>query len=160
MQDKLNYDKAIADCTEAIRLDLQSAKAYRSRGFAWRENGEYEKAIVDFNKATGLDPENADRYIVLAWLLATCPDARYRDGDRASQLAEKACELADHVDAKCLCVLAAAYAEKGDFDDAVKWQHHGGRRVDHPLEKTPQAVLPCMSLFCLSWNDRDVSDLG
>ena len=41
-------------------------------------------------------------------------------------------------------------------------RHHGGRRVDHPLGKTPQAVLPCMSLslFCLSWNDRDVSDLG
>ena len=25
--------------------------------------------------------------------------------------------------------------------------HHGGRRVDYPLKKTPQAVLPCMPLF-------------
>ena len=30
-------------------------------------------------------------------------------------------------------------------------RHHGGRRVDHPFQKTPQAVLPCMSLFPDAW---------
>jgi len=37
-------------------------------------------------------------------------------------LAEKACELSDHTDANSLCWLAAAHAEKGNFDDAVAWQ--------------------------------------
>ena len=41
-----------------------------------------------------IDAQNANRYNVLARLLAIGPDGSYRDGDKAVQLAEKACE--DH----------------------------------------------------------------
>ncbi len=54
--------------------------------------------------------------------MAACPDGNYRDGDKAVQLAEKACELSDYTDANSLCWLAAAHAEKGNFDDAIAWQ--------------------------------------
>jgi cytochrome c-type biogenesis protein CcmH/NrfG len=37
-------------------------------------------------------------------------------------LAEKACELTGDTDSKSLYLLAAAHAEKGNFDNAVAWQ--------------------------------------
>jgi len=57
----------------------------------------------------------------LAWVLATSPDAKLRDGRRAIELAEKACELSEYKLAHILSTLAAAYAETGDFDRAVEW---------------------------------------
>jgi tetratricopeptide (TPR) repeat protein len=50
--------------------------------------------------------------------MATCPESRYRDGKRAVELAEKAVVLRD--DANFLDTLAAAYAEAGRFQDAIK----------------------------------------
>jgi tetratricopeptide (TPR) repeat protein len=52
--------------------------------------------------------------------MATCPDGRYRDGKRAVELAEKAVALRD--DANFLDTLAAAYAEAGRFQEAIKTQ--------------------------------------
>lgn len=55
----------------------------------------------------------------LAWLRATCGDPKVRDGDEAVQLAKRAVELSSSNDAESLDTLAAAYAEAGQFVDAV-----------------------------------------
>ena len=59
---KKEYDKAIADYTEAIRLDPRNAERLRNRGIAWRSKKEYDKAIADYNEAIRLDPEYALAY--------------------------------------------------------------------------------------------------
>jgi tetratricopeptide (TPR) repeat protein len=55
----------------------------------------------------------------LAWLLATYPDSRSRDGTEAVRLAEHACDLTERKIPALLDTLAAAYAEAGDFPRAI-----------------------------------------
>ncbi len=59
---KKEYDKAIADYNEAIRLDPKNTTAYTSRAFAWGHKNEYDKAIADYNEVIRLDPKNAAAY--------------------------------------------------------------------------------------------------
>jgi tetratricopeptide (TPR) repeat protein len=55
----------------------------------------------------------------LAWLLATCPDNQVRDGAAAVQFAERTKEIVAKDNAAVFGTLAAAYAENGQFDQAV-----------------------------------------
>src|SRR5947199_76911 len=49
-----DVDKAIEDCSIAIRLEPRSSEAYNNRGYMWTEKGDLDKAIQDFNKAIEL----------------------------------------------------------------------------------------------------------
>jgi tetratricopeptide (TPR) repeat protein len=119
---KREYDKAIADYDEAIRIKPDLAITYRNRSNVWIHKKEYDKAIADYTEAIRLEPKNADDYNELAWLWATCPSEKYRDGKRAVETATKACELSEWKEANKIGTLAAAHAESGDFDKAVEWE--------------------------------------
>jgi len=119
---KHDDDKAIDDFTKAIRLDPKNASTFYERGVGNASKHDDDKAIDDFTKAIRLDPKYPNAYGYLAWLLATCPKEKLRDGKRAVKLATKACELTESKVAVHLATLAAAYAECGDFKEAVKWQ--------------------------------------
>ena len=108
---KKEWEKAIADCSEAIRLEPRVALAYANRGMAWQKKGQYDKALGDLNEAVRLNPRNALGYNNLAWLRATCLDAKYRNGQQAVESATHACELTRWREAYELGTLAAAYAE-------------------------------------------------
>ena len=82
---------------------------------------DYAGAVADFAESIRLGPDTVTRYSAFAWLLATCPDGRYRDGALAVNLAEKACELTEFPNAFSP-LLAAAHAEDGNFAEAVSWQ--------------------------------------
>jgi len=57
-----DYERAIADYTEAIRIDPDYAVAYHNRGIAYCLMDDYERAVADYTEAIRLDPDNAVAY--------------------------------------------------------------------------------------------------
>ena len=57
---KGEFDRAIADYNEAIRLNPRYATAFNNRGLAWSSKKNYDNAIGDFDKALGLRPDFKD----------------------------------------------------------------------------------------------------
>jgi tetratricopeptide (TPR) repeat protein len=119
---KGDCDQAVADYTAAIRLNPHSSLLYRNRGIAERCRGAYAAALTDFEQAIRTSPDHAEGYNSRAWLLATCPDEDFRDGEKAVLDAKKACALTGWKSAEVLGTLAAAYAEQGNFEEAIAWQ--------------------------------------
>ncbi|GHU52814.1 hypothetical protein FACS1894200_13340 [Spirochaetia bacterium] len=65
-KNKGEYDRAIADYTQAITLDPNYAVAYAGRGIIYDDyKGDYQRAIADYTQALKLDPNNAN---VKQWL--------------------------------------------------------------------------------------------
>ena len=57
LQDKGDTDRAIADFTEAIRLDPKNAIAYVNRGLAYEKLADFARARSDYNTTLGLSQE-------------------------------------------------------------------------------------------------------
>src|SRR5262249_47534372 len=63
-------------------------------------------------------PDSVIVHRTLAWTLASHPQAEIRNGAEALDLAKRAVELSDAVDAQTLMALAAAYSETGRFAES------------------------------------------
>ena len=75
-------------------------------------------AAAEFREVIGLEAKNVGALNSLAWIEATCPDAKLRNGKEAVRLAETAAGMRKD-DPQTLDTLAAAYAEAGRFKEAV-----------------------------------------
>jgi tetratricopeptide (TPR) repeat protein len=109
----LEYDGAIADYTQAIRLNPKYVHAYNNRGSALNTRREYDRALNDLNEAIRLDPKYAMAYANrgIVW-------ENKREFDRA---------LADYTEsirleprrAQTYADRGDAYAAKGDYKRAL-----------------------------------------
>lgn len=114
--------KAAADYARAVNFVPKIASEYITCGMTYETMGNYKAAASDYAKAIALTPDNDTALNALAWLQATCPAASVRDGREAIRLGTKACELTRWKEAVVIDTLAAAYAETGGFERAVKLQ--------------------------------------
>jgi tetratricopeptide (TPR) repeat protein len=115
-------DKALEDYESALRIDPKYPPAFHGRALVWERKHEYDKALADFAAILRLNPQDLGGLNGLAWLLATCSDAKVRDGAQAVRSATTLCELSNWKDPNSLDTLAVACAEAGDFASATKWE--------------------------------------
>ena len=118
--DQGKYDQAIADFDRAIEFNPDYTIAFVNRGEAYRQTGEYDRSIADYDQAIRLDPDKVIAVNNKAWVLATARKSYIRDGQEAVRLAQEAVRLNDNPGFRD--TLAAAYAEAGQFADAVAEQ--------------------------------------
>ena len=116
------FPNALVDLDAALKLDPKNVEIIIARGWVQLLTGNYDLAVADYDEAAKAEPNNPLVYNCRAWLMATCPDAKYRDGKKAEEYARKAVEMTDSKDPGFRDTLAAALAEQGRFDDAVKLQ--------------------------------------
>ncbi len=111
---------ALANFTEVLRLRPEDPQAHYDLALATVIEGNAREAIAYYRRALELRPDWPVALNDLAWLLATHPRASLRNGAEAVRLAERACDLSQHQEARYSGTLDAAYAEAGRFEDAIR----------------------------------------
>jgi protein O-mannosyl-transferase len=101
------------------RLRPQESRFHYRLAVTYARQRKYAEAIEQYGETIRLAPEFPEGLNELAWILSTCPNGDLRSGNRATSLAEKACELTAHKNPEMLSTLAAAYAESGRFPEAI-----------------------------------------
>lgn len=117
-----NADMALADFDNAIRCATNTADGNLVEAHAYYEKGDYAKSAAFFAKTRQKSPRDENVLNAVAWFKATCPDGSFRNGKEALTDATKACEFTKWQDGETVDTLAAAYAEMGDFNQAVKYE--------------------------------------
>jgi tetratricopeptide (TPR) repeat protein len=153
------WSAALQDLNSTIRLKPSFFEASFHRAGVNRILGNYRASLNDLNilvRLTSSVRSRVDQAVALnsrAWLRATCPDASIRNGQLAIADAKRACELTKWKWAWQIDTLAAAYAEAGDFDSAIRYQEQAISTAGN----APQEVFEIAGRL---FSKRDAMDLA
>jgi tetratricopeptide (TPR) repeat protein len=119
-----DYVRALADLNEAINLDPKDSMLYLDRASLYGQSGEVQAAQADLDKAADINRVSPALGYAngRAWILATSPSVQIRDPAVALRLATETSKVSAWSNPLVLDTLAAAYAQTGQFDNAIKWQ--------------------------------------
>ncbi len=128
-------EEALADYEKAMELSPDSCEAATEYADTCQALGKWKEAATAYQRAMQLDGQSARTFQNAAWMMATCPDDFYRNGDTALETAQIAVQLSSSPSSvHVLDVLAAAQAASGDFLSAE-------RTIAEALRSTTDAGL-------------------
>ena len=145
--EKGDTENAFVDCQRAIALSPDYAPAYQNLGWTLISLRRYREALNSFEKALSIEPNNSVYRESIAWLLASCPDADVRDGDRAVKYAQELKWGGGTSELQWLNLMAASAAEAGKFDEAIVLQQAAIQLAPDPKTSERAALAP-------SWKGR------
>lgn len=122
-----NQKGAMADFGRALKADKGECLIYLFRGRAYCAVEKFPLARNDFKAAAALNPKDAEVFKNWALLEAACPKPSFRNAKKALEHAKAANELTKGKDWSAVAALAAACAEAGDFEAAMKHARQAGR---------------------------------
>jgi protein O-mannosyl-transferase len=126
-------DQAVKHLTPGLDSAMNADTAYVSLGNAFRDKGKLDSAREYYRRALAIvrsrDPNWQLASLQSAWALATDPDAKQRNGLLAVELALPVVEGSMNPQPEALDILAAAYAENGQFSEAIRFAHDALSRV-------------------------------
>lgn len=130
------WNLALQDFDTVVRLNRGLLLAAIARGAMHEELGHYSAALADYDRVAKIMPPRlpltlASALAHRAQLRAACPDPSFRNGSQAIADAKAACNASNWEKSNYNSVLAAAYAEAGDFDSAVRFEQRVIETVPH-----------------------------
>lgn len=112
-------DQALPELETDVTLEPRDAAGEEAVAVVNDELGNSSEALNHWRKALAIEPRRSSALVGMAWLLATAPDPALRNGPEAVALANRAQDLSPEGDPIVLDTLAAAYAEAGQFLEAL-----------------------------------------
>ncbi len=125
---------ALGHFQAVTQLDPRDAAAFFQTGNLLQAAKRSKEAIAAYQESLRLKPGWAFPANNLAWLLATDPDPAVRNGQEALRLAQAVVKADGGKNPATLSTLAAAYAETGDFAQAVSAMEAAIRHTPDPAQ--------------------------
>ncbi len=113
-------NSGIEDLNKALKINPSDPLLYFVRAQIKEVKGDCEGAIDDYEKSMSFDPDSINLKINIAWILAACPESIFRDGKKALNISLET--IKTYQSDSIFRTLAAAYAEVGDFKNALIYQ--------------------------------------
>ena len=122
---KGQVSEALLHYRKLLELQPDNMEVHNIVGTVLIQQGRISEAVEEWQKVLLIQPDNGNALSNLAWVFATCPDDTLRDGAQAVQLAEQALRISGSRIPVLFRTLAAAYAEKGMFSQAIETAQRG-----------------------------------
>lgn len=113
------YANAVKRLRSALRIREDDADTHFHLANGLIAMGHTDQAISHLRRAVELNPESPYAANNLAWILATHPDDKLRNGKDAVALARKICESSHFSNPSTVATLAAALAEASQYEEAA-----------------------------------------
>lgn len=113
-------EQAIPHFAQAISLNSENQQGHANLANALAHQGNTRQAVHHYRQALRIHPGLDHVANRLAWILSTDPDPELRAGAEAVALAERFCRPPNDSNPMFLDTLAAAYAETGQFPQALE----------------------------------------
>ncbi len=137
--------KAIPPLRKAVQLRPGRPEFRYKLGNAFMQAGDAADAIRQYEQSLRLRPNYIEAANNLAWILACSPDRAVRNGNQAVELSSHADAISGGKSPIIIGTLAAAYAEAGDYSNAVATVRRAlqlaGARTNSPIVRMLRTQL-------------------